>query len=161
MDKETMMKNHEAYVLRKSAERMLVFDYIMTDEEFDVLKKFVSIVSEMEAFFMETYEYSFGMRKMRIDDVRWEIGVFDHVPLSKEHKLCCIQICYRSDSPYVTISCGRRHMSLGIDDNNKLQVSLIRWFRPKGTFDYDNEAISVQTEFVKVINKYNVRKRGE
>lgn len=152
-----MMENHEAFVMRKTVERMLIFDHIMTDEELDVRKKFVSIVSEMAAFLMETYEHSFGMRKMKIGGELWEIGVFDHVPLSKEHKLCSIQICYR-DLPYVTISCGRRHMSLGINDNNKLQVSLICWIIPEGTFDYDHEAVALQTEFVKVINKYGIKR---
>lgn len=89
--------------------------------------------------------------------IQYDNCVFDHEPIDKEHKLVSIQICYRRFTPFANISCGRRRMSLCVDDD-KLRASLIDWWDPIGTFDYDQEALTIQAEFVKLLNKYGIKR---
>lgn len=171
-----MEKKREDFVLMKITERMILFeeniksnvdfdgdelDILYLEEntkEFEARKKFLRIIGEMELILGDMYEHSNGMRKIKLFNDLWQIGLFDHMPVDKEHKLCSIQVCYRKFNPFARISCGRRRVSLCIDDDNKLRASLIEWWRPMGSFEYDQEALAIQTEFVKQLNKYGVRR---
>jgi hypothetical protein len=146
--KVMIMENREDYISMKTAERMTLFDNIENDAEFEVRKKFLRIICEMELNLRNMYEYFIPIQKMKISDDIWQIGLFDHVPIDKEHKLVSIQICYRRFNPYVNISCGKRRMTLYIDDDDNLQASLIDWWRDRGTFDYDQEALAIQSMLI-------------
>lgn len=153
-----MMENREDIIKMRMATMMLSFDNIETDKEFDARKEFLHIICEMELILRDIYEYFIGFQKLRICGDLCHIGVFDHEPIDKEHKLCSIDIVYRRFNPFATISCGRRRMSLYIDDDNRLQASLIDWWwRPMGTFEYDQEALAIQKEFIKVLNKHGIK----
>ena len=149
-----MMENREDTIKMRMAAMMLSFDNIETDKEFNARKEFLRIICEMELILRDIYEYCNGFQKLRICGDLCHIGVFDHSPIDKEHKLCSIYIVYRRFNPYATISCGRRRMSLYIDDDNRLRASLIDWWRPIGTFEYDQEALVIQSEFVNVLKKH-------
>jgi hypothetical protein len=112
----------------------------------------------MEIILGDMYEYSSGgMRTMRIDGDIYQIGVFDHEPVDKEHKLCSIQICYRRFNPFALILCGKRRMSLCIDDNDNLQASVIRWWPDRaGSFKYDREALGINELFSTLLAQYGV-----
>lgn len=152
------MEVNEDYISVKTAERMILFDNIENDKAFDARKKFLRIICEMELILREMYEHFNEMQKVRVFGDLLGIGIFDHEPIDKDHKLVSIQICYRRFMPFVNISCGRRKMSLCIDDDNKLRASLIDWWEPIGTFDYDQEALTIQKEFVKMLNKYGIKR---
>ena len=152
-----MMANREDIIKMKMAAMMLSFDNIENDKEFNARKKFLRIICEMELILKDMYEHFSGMQKVRVFGDLLNICVFDHEPIDKEHKLVSIQICYRRFTPFANISCGRRRMSLCVDDD-KLRASLIDWWRPMGTFDYDQEALAIQKEFVKLLNKYGIKR---
>ena len=151
------MANREDIIKMKMAAMMLSFDNIENDKEFNARKKFLRIICEMELILKDMYEHFSGMQKVRVFGDLLNICVFDHEPIDKEHKLVSIQICYRRFTPFANISCGRRRMSLCVDDD-KLRASLIDWWRPMGTFDYDQEALAIQKEFVKLLNKYGIKR---
>lgn len=154
------MGNHEDYLSMKIAERMTLFDNIENYEEFNTRKKFLCIISEMELNLRNMYEYFIPIQTMKICDNIWQIGLFDHEPINKEHKLVSIQICYRRFNPFANITCGRRRrrMSLYIDDDDNLQASLIDWQIHKGTLDCDQEALTIQSIFNTLLAKYGIRK---
>ena len=152
-----MMANREDIIKMKMAAMMLSFDNIENDKEFNARKKFLRIICEMELILKDMYEHFSGMQKVRVFGDLLNICVFDHEPIDKEHKLVSIQICYRRFTPFANISCGQRRMSLCVDDD-KLRASLIDWWRPMGTFDYDQEALAIQKEFVKLLNKYGIKR---
>ena len=152
-----MMANREDLIRMKIAAHMLLFDDIENDKEFNARKEFLRIICEMELILKDMYEHFSGMQKVRVFGDLLNICVFDHEPIDKEHKLVSIQICYRRFTPFANISCGRRRMSLCVDDD-KLRASLIDWWRPMGTFEYDQEALTIQTEFVKLLNKYGIKR---
>lgn len=152
-----MDPNREDVIKMRMAAMMLSFDNIENDKEFNARQKFIRIICEMELILKDMYEHFSGMQKVRVFGDLLNICVFDHEPIDKEHKLVSIQICYRRFIPFANISCGRRRMSLCVDDD-KLRASLIDWWRPMGTFDYDQEALTIQTEFVKVLNKYGIKR---
>ena len=151
------MANREDIIKMKMAAMMLSFDNIENDKEFNARKEFLRIICEMELILKDMYEHFSGMQKVRVFGDLLNICVFDHEPIDKEHKLVSIQICYRRFTPFANISCGRRRMSLCVDDD-KLRASLIDWWRPMGTFDYDQEALAIQKEFVKLLNKYGIKR---
>lgn len=153
-----MMTNREDLIRMKIAAHMLLFSDIENDKDFNARQKFIRIICEMELILRDMYEHFSGMQKVRVFGDLLNIGLFDHEPIDKEHKLCSIQICYRRFNPFVNISCGRRRMSLCVDDDNKLRASLIDWWEPMGTFPYDQEALTIQTEFVKLLNKYGIKR---
>lgn len=152
-----MMANREDLIRMKIAAHMLLFDNIENDKDFNARQKFIRIICEMELILKDMYEHFSGMQKVRVFGDLLNICVFDHEPIDKEHKLVSIQICYRRFTPFANISCGRRRMSLCVDDD-KLRASLIDWWRPMGTFEYDQEALTIQTEFVKLLNKYGIKR---
>lgn len=152
-----MMANREDLIRMKIAAHMLLFDDIENDKDFNARQKFIRIICEMELILKDMYEHFSGMQKVRVFGDLLNICVFDHEPIDKEHKLVSIQICYRRFTPFANISCGRRRMSLCVDDD-KLRASLIDWWRPMGTFEYDQEALTIQTEFVKLLNKYGIKR---
>jgi hypothetical protein len=152
-----MMANREDLIRMKIAAHMLLFDNIENDKEFNARQKFIRIICEMELILKDMYEHFSGMQKVRVFGDLLNICVFDHEPIDKEHKLVSIQICYRRFTPFANISCGRRRMSLCVDDD-KLRASLIDWWEPMGTFDYDQEALVIQKEFVKLLNKYGIKR---
>lgn len=152
-----MMANREDIIKMRMAAMMLSFDNIENDKEFNARKEFLRIICEMELILKDMYEHFSGMQKVRVFGDLLNICVFDHEPIDKEHKLVSIQICYRRFTPFANISCGRRRMSLCVDDD-KLRASLIDWWDPIGTFDYDQEALTIQTEFVKLLNKYGIKR---
>lgn len=150
------MGNSEDYRAAAIAKRMLLFDYIENDKGFDAREKFLRIMCEMEIILGDMYEHSTGgMRTMRIDGDIYQIGAFDHEPVDKEHKLCSIQICYRRFNPFALILCGKRRMSLSIDDDDNVRASVIRWWpdRP-GRFKYDREAFAINELFSTLIAQY-------
>ncbi len=151
------MENREDLIKMKIAAHMLLFADIENDKDFNARQKFIRIICEMELILKDMYEHSNGMQKVRVFGDLLNIGVFDHEPIDNEHKLVSIQICYRRFTPFANISCGRRRMSLCVDDD-KLRASLIDWWRPMGTFEYDQEALTIQTEFVKLLNKYGIKR---
>lgn len=152
-----MMANREDLIRMKIAAHMLLFDDIENDKDFNARQKFIRIICEMELILKDMYEHFSGMQKVRVFGDLLNICVFDHEPIDKEHKLVSIQICYRRFTPFANISCGRRRMSLCVDDD-KLRASLIDWWRPMGTFEYDQEALTIQTEFVKLLNTYGIKR---
>lgn len=152
-----MDPNREDVIKMRMATMMLSFDNIENDKEFNARKEFLRIICEMELILKDMYEHFSGMQKVRVFGDLLNICVFDHEPIDKEHKLVSIQICYRRFIPFANISCGRRRMSLCVDDD-KLRASLIDWWRPMGTFEYDQEALTIQTEFVKLLNKYGIKR---
>jgi hypothetical protein len=152
-----MMANREDLIRMKITAHMLLFDNIENDKEFNARQKFIRIICEMELILKDMYEHFSGMQKVRVFGDLLNICVFDHEPIDKEHKLVSIQICYRRFTPFANISCGRRRMSLCVDDD-KLRASLIDWWEPMGTFDYDQEALVIQKEFVKLLNKYGIKR---
>ena len=151
------MANREDLIRMKIAAHMLLFDNIENDKDFNARQKFLRIICEMELILKDMYEHFSGMQKVRVFGDLLNICVFDHEPIDKEHKLVSIQICYRRFTPFANISCGRRRMSLCVDDD-KLRASLIDWWSPMGTFEYDQEALTIQTEFVKLLNKYGIKR---
>lgn len=153
-----MDPNREDVIKMRMTTMMLSFDNIKNDKEFNARKEFLRIICEMELIFRDIYEHFSGMQKVRVFGDLLNIGLFDHEPIDKEHKLVSIQICYRRFIPFANISCGRRRMSLCVDDDNKLRASLIDWWEPMGTFEYDQEALAIQTEFIKVLNKYGIKR---
>lgn len=153
-----MDPNREDAIKMRMATMMLSFDNIETDKEFNARKEFLRIICEMELILRNIYEHFNGFQKLRIFGDLYHIGIFDHEPIDKEHKLCSINIVYRRFNPFATISCGRRRMSLYIDGDNRLGASLIDWWEPMGTFEYDQEALAIQTEFIKVLNKYGIKR---
>lgn len=154
------MGNHEDFISIKTAERMTLFDNIENDAEFEARKKFLRIITEMELNLRNMYEYFIPIQTMKIYDDIWQIGLFDHESIDKEHKLVSIQICYRRFNPFANITCGRRRrrMSLYIDDDDNLQASLIDWQIHKGTLDCDQEALAIQSIFSTLLTKYGIRK---
>lgn len=155
-----MMENREDIIKMRMAAHMLSFDNIKNDKEFSVRKKLLRIICEMELILKDMYEHFSGMQKVRVFGDLLNIGLFDHESIDKEHKLCSIQICYRRFNPFISISCGRRRMPLCINDDNKLRASLIDWWEPVGTFDYDQEALAIQKEFVKLLNKHGIKREA-
>lgn len=152
------MGNSEDYRSAAIAKRMILFGHIENDKGFDAREKFLRIMCEMEIILGDMHEHSTGMRTMRISGDIYQIGVFDHEPVDEEHKLCSIQICYRRFNPYALISCGKRRMSLGIDDDDNLRASVIRWWPDRsGSFEYDREALAINELFSTLLAQYGVR----
>lgn len=150
------MGNSEDYRAAAIAKRMLLFGHIENDKGFDAREKFLRIMCNMEVILGDMYEYSSGgMRTMRIDGDIYQIGAFDHEPVDKEHKLCSIQICYRRSNPFAIILCGKRRMSLSIDDDDNVRASVIRWWPDRaGSFKYDREALAINELFSTLIAQY-------